>query len=578
MAQRNVTPELLAVARGDAPADLLLRGARVVNVFTRTVEPGSVAIHADRIAAVLPEGERCEARESVDLHGSFIAPGFIDAHMHVESTMLPPSEFVRLALPHGTTGAVFDPHEIANVLGLAGIRFLMDNAIGLPFNAMWAVSSCVPSSPLETAGAELSADDLAPLFDDDRVVALAEMMNFPGVVNAVPEVLAKVDLGLRRRLVDGHAPGLTGRALQAYVAAGVSSDHECTTPEEAAEKLALGMRVYIREGSAARNLDALLPLVTPANAHLFSFCTDDRHPGDLRDEGHIDHVVRRAIGAGLDPATAIAMGSLHTARHYRQPDLGAVAPGCGADLIVFDDLNAPHPRMVFHHATLVAQDGRYLGPQATLGEPPRATVRLPELSEASFRVPASGAGRSIRVIDMDPHQLITEEAIERGVTDGRAYVVDVERDVLKLVVIERHNATGNIGRGFVRGFGLKRGALASTVGHDSHNLAIVGTNDADMLGAARALESAGGGQCVVADGALLALLPLPIAGLMSDQPAERVIERQRALLDAAGRLGCPHHDPFMPLSFMPLPVIPKLKLSDLGLVDVDRFEVVSLEV
>ena len=571
----TITPELMAVARGDAPADLLFRNARIVNTFSREVVEGAITVHGGFIVAV---GEEGPAAETVDLRGAFVAPGFIDAHMHVESTMMPPSEFIRFASPHGTTGAVLDPHEIANVLGIPGIRYLMDNARGLPLNFMFAASSCVPSSPLETAGAVLTASDLEPLFDEPEVVALAEMMNFPGVFLGVPDVLEKVNLGLRRRLVDGHAPGLMGRRLDAYVAAGITSDHECTTLEEAREKLRRGMQIHIREGSAARNLDALLPLVTESNAHRFCFCTDDRHPGDLRDEGHIDHVIRRAVQAGLHPVTAIAMGSTHVAQHYRRHDLGAIAPGRQADMLVLDDLATLRVRRTYHRGILAAEEGDYVGPRRPVGNYPASGVRLPDgLSVDSLRIPVGTPGSRVHVIGMNPTQLVTQRlSAEMPVHDG-AYMADVGRDLLKLVVIERHRASGNIGRGFIHGFRLQSGALASTVGHDSHNLAIVGANDEDMLVAARALASCGGGQCVVRDGAVLALLPLPIAGLMSDQPAETVVAQQAALLKAAHTLGCPHHDPFMPLSFMPLPVIPSLKLTDLGLVDVDAFQVIPLE-
>ncbi|MGH7243456.1 MAG: adenine deaminase [Phycisphaerales bacterium] len=573
-----ITPELLAVARGDAPADLLLTNTKIINVFNGQIESGNIAIYKDRIAGV---GDYSSAKESIDLHGSFVAPGFIDAHMHVESTSLPPSQFVRLALPHGTTGVVLDPHEIANVLGLPGIRYIMADADGLPINAMFALSSCVPSSHLETSGARLEAADLAPLFDDPRVVALAEMMNFPGVVRADPNVLAKVNLGLARRIVDGHSPGLRGKPLQAYLAAGISSDHECTTAAEALEKLSRGMRIYIREGSAARNLEALLPAVTPSTVGRFCFCTDDRHPGDLADEGHIDHIVRKAIRLGLDPIAAITMGTLNPAQHYRKRDLGAVAPGYFADLIVFDDLKEPRPRATYFHGKLAAQNGTFVEssmPAAKRPTPPCSQLHLPPLTENSFAIPAAPGAKEIRVIGMDPHQLLTANlTMPPKVVDGR-YVADTLRDLLKLCVVERHRASGNIGRGFITGFGLKSGAIASTVGHDSHNLAILGTNDADMLVAARALESCGGGQCAVKDGKVLALFPLPIAGLMSDQPANVVILQQHALMEASHSLGCPHRDPFMPLSFMPLPVIPSLKLSDLGLVDVNQFKVVPLEV
>lgn len=566
----------MAVARGDAPADLRLDNARLINTFTREIIEADLTIHDGHFAAI---GHAGPAKETMNLHGAFVAPGFIDAHMHVESTMMPPSEFIRFAAPHGSTGAVLDPHEIANVLGIPGIRYLMENARGLPMNLMFAASSCVPSSPLETAGAVLSAADLEPLFDEENVVALAEMMNFPGVFLGVPDVLEKVNMGLRRRIVDGHAPGLSGANLNAYVAAGISSDHECTTAEEARAKLRLGQQVYIREGSAARNLEALLPLVTEANAHRFCFCTDDRHPADLRDDGHIDHIVRRAAALGLNPITAIAIGSTHTALHYNQRHLGAIAPGKQADFFLFDDLKRIEPRATYHRGVLTAEAGVYVGEVKPIGDYPQSGVRLPVgLSAADFRVPVEKPGAQIRVIGMSPTQLTTEHlTLEGAVADG-AYIADPKHDILKLVVIERHNGTGNIGRGFIRGFKFGEGALASTVGHDSHNLAIVGANDEDMLAAAEALASCGGGQCVVLNGTVLALLPLPIAGLMSDQPAESVVQQQAALLEAARQLGCPHHDPFMPLSFMPLPVIPSLKLSDLGLVDVDRFEVVGLEV
>ncbi len=579
-------PYFLAVARGDAAADLVLTGGRVLNVFRRAFEHASVAVYRGRIAAVVAaEHPQPDARERLDCSGLAIAPGFIDAHMHVESTMLPPTRFARLALPHGTTAAVFDPHEIANVLGEAGIRWIVDDAERAPFDARFGLSSCVPSAPLETAGAELDADALERLFDDPRlarrVVALAEMMNFPGVVNAAPGVLAKVALGLARSLVDGHAPGLSGRALQTYVAAGVSSDHECTTADEASEKLALGMRIFIREGSAAKNLDALASLVTEADAHRFCFCTDDRHPSDLRDEGHIDHVVRKAIRAGVRPETALCIGSHHTAEHYRLTDMGAVAPGMLANFVLLDDVDSVRVMKTFHRGVVVAEAGEPCFETPDLAPWPEAPVRLPTgFGPASLRIAHAGADTpTIRVIGMHPDQLVTDSLqLEATVRDG-ALVADPQRDILKLAVVERHRGAGNVGLGFVKNFRFQGGAIASTVGHDAHNLAIVGDDDDDMTIAAEALAHAGGGQCVVAQGELVALLPLPIAGLMSDQPPEHVIRLQAELLHAAAeRLGCPHHDPFMPLSFLPLPVIPSLKLTDLGLVDVARFEPTSLVV
>lgn len=573
--------KLMAVARGDEPADLILRNGNVVNVFTREIENQPIAVFGGRIASV---GVDCEARDEVDLDDAYVAPGLIDAHMHVESTMLLPREFVRIAAPHGTTGVVFDPHEIANVLGIEGIRFLMRECSGLPMEIMFAVSSCVPSSRMETSGARLEAVDLAPLFDEPGVVALAEMMNFPGVLLGDASVLAKVALGLDRAIVDGHCPGLTGAPLRAYVASGISSDHECTQAEEALEKVRLGMRVYLREGSAAKNLEALVPVVNESNAHRFCFCTDDRHPGDLQAEGHIDHVIRKAVRLGLDPVTALAMGSLHVAEHYRRPDVGALAPGRFADMIVFDDLADIRPKRVLFRGRVIADAGRMVVEPLVCGgggdaAARRATVHLPrDLSEQSFRVPAVEAGSKIRVIGADPHQLVTSEHHTEPRIEGGLCVADPERDMLKLAVIARHGITNGIGLGFVRGFGFRDGALGSTVGHDAHNLTVVGTNDTDMLTAARALEEAGGGQCVVRGGRVLALLALPIAGLISDADAAEVIRQQQRLLEASHEIGCPLDDPFMPLSFLPLPVIPKLKLTDLGLVDVFSQSVVPLQV
>jgi len=574
-------PGLLSVARGEAPADLVLRGGTVVNVFTRELIPADVAIHSGRIAGVggtdssgTWEGE---ARETRDVSGMVLAPGFIDAHMHIESTMLPPSRFAALAVPHGTTAVVADPHEIANVHGIEGIRWMIRDARSARCRIFFAASSCVPSCHLETSGASLSAEDLAPLFEEPRIVALAEMMNFPEAIHGDPGVLAKIGLGLSKRIVDGHAPGVRGRPLQAYAGAGITSDHESVSADEARDKLRAGMQVYIREGSAAKNLDALLPLITHANAHRFCWCTDDRHPADLRAEGHIDHVIRRAIRSGLDPATAIAIGTINTALHFRLGGIGAIAPGYHADIALLDSLADLRVREVVVGGVSTAREGVYSAPLAALPPFPRETVRIPSsLSAQSLRLAAPPPGSKILVIDMDPHQIVTGRSTHAPSISEGACIADPARDILKMAVIERHRGGGNIGLGFVRGFRFKGGALASTVGHDAHNLAIVGDNDADMVLAARELARVGGGQTVVSGGKVLATLPLPIAGLMSDQVPEVVIAHQDALLRASASLGCPHHDPFMPLSFLCLPVIPSLKLTDLGVVDVEKFAVVPV--
>ena len=573
-------PAVIAVARGDAPADVVLTGGSVVNVFTREIIPADVAIVRGRIAAVGSDGTGPwpgEARDRRDVSGAVLVPGFIDAHMHIESTMLPPSRFAALATPHGTTGVVADPHEIANVHGMDGIRWMMRDALAARCRIFFAASSCVPSCHLENAGATLSADDLEPLFDEERIVAMAELMNFPGVVHADPAVLAKVALGLARRQVDGHAPGVRGSVLQAYAAGGISSDHESVTADEAREKLRAGMRVFIREGSAARNLDALLPLITPANAHRFCWCTDDRHPADLHAEGHIDHVIRRAIAAGLDPATAIAIGTVHTATHFQLGGIGAIAPGYHADIVILESLREVRIGEVLVGGMTVARDGASTVPLGPLPEFPKQSVRVPaDLSAAKLGIGAPPASARIRVIEMDPHQIVTGRSMHEPKIAGGRCIADPSRDILKMAVIERHAGTGNIGLGFVRGFRFAGGAIASTVGHDAHNLAIVGDSDEDMVVAAKELARVGGGQTVVAKGKVIATLALPVAGLMSDRDPQEVIAAQGALLRAAASLGCPHDDPFMPLSFLCLPVIPSLKLTDLGVVDVEKFAVVPL--
>ncbi|MBC8202581.1 MAG: adenine deaminase [Planctomycetes bacterium] len=545
-------------------ADVLLTNCQLVDVTTRTIIQKDIGIKQGRITF-----DSTNAKEKIDVDGAFVAPGLIDAHMHVESTMLPPSGFCNLAVPHGTTTVVLDPHEIANVLGIPGIKLIMDDAKDLPIDCFFAASSCVPASPLETSGATLLADDLEPLFEDERVIALAEMMNFPGVIHDDPEVHKKIRMGLRLgKKIDGHCPGLRGKDLLKYVASGISSDHESTSADEAQEKLDAGLQIYIREGSAARNLEALLPIITPENAHQICFCTDDRHPADLKNEGHIDHIIRKSIALGLDPILAICIATIHPAIHYGLHREGSIETGRFANLIIFDDLCNFKVKQTWHHGNLVAQNGEMISPCATNLDwtPAKNSVSLPPtIAQESFSIKVRS--EPIRVIGLIPGQLFTEEL----------HLNSTDADVLKMAVIERHHNTGNIGLGFVRGFNFQGGAIASTVGHDAHNIAVVGDNDSDMLLATQTL-SPQGGQCVVAGGKVLASLPLSIAGLMSDEPAPVVIQKQQAVLDAIHQLGCPLDDPFMPLSFLPLSVIPKLKLSDLGLVDVDLFNVVPLEV
>ncbi len=563
--------ELIRRARGEEKADLLLKNGHMVNVFAGEVLRADVAVAGALIVGV---GKGYEARETVDLAGRVICPGFIDGHLHIESTMLTPHQFARAAVPRGTTAVVCDPHEIANVLGLNGIRYMLDASEGLPLTVFVMACSCVPATHLETAGASLSASDLATLLAHPRVLGLAEMMNFPGVLFGVPDVLAKLDIARARGVpVDGHAPGLTGRDLQAYVAAGIRSDHECTRLEEAQEKLRAGMYLLIREGTTEHNLADLLPAVTPQTARRCLLVSDDRHPGDLMDRGHMDYSLRLAVREGLDPVTAIQMVTLNAAERFRLWDRGAVAPGYRADLVVLDGLDSLNVEQVFSGGRLVAEKGQML-PAA----PPQVVTSLSSMKvnwdRVSFAIPfASDLARVIGVVE---GQIVTQ-ALELPVkrADGLA-VADTERDILKLAVIERHNATGNVGLGLVKGMGLKRGALASTVAHDSHNLIVVGANDADMLAAARAVADMGGGLTAVADGKIAGQLALPVAGLMSEEPLEAVRAKLDGLLAAAHDLGSPLHNPFMTLSFLALPVIPALKLTDRGLVDVNKFDFVPL--
>jgi adenine deaminase len=567
--------QIVEVARGDAPADLALRNGRLINVYTGEIYETDIVIFADRILAL---GPGYQARAEMDLGGRYVAPGFIDAHVHIESTMLNPFQFARAVVPRGTTSVVSDPHEIANVCGLEGIHYMLDVSAGLPLTVFVNAPSCVPATHMSTAGADLDAEQLATLLDHPRVVGLAEMMNFPGLILGDPVVLAKME-AFKGRIVDGHGPGVSGPWLNAYAAAGVGSDHECTTRQEATERLRLGIYIYIREGTSERNLIELLPIVTPENSRRCCFCADDRHHNDIVDHGHIDHFLRMAIDHGLDPVMAIRMATLNAAERFRLHDLGAIAPGKRADLVVFADLNDIRPALVFSGGRLVAQDNEPVGDwrEPTVDETlVRNTVNVDwnTIDESTFHIPA--AGDRARVIGAIEGQVTTEHRIERIARENGLAVADVGRDILKMAVIERHRGTGNVGLGFVQGFGLQKGALAGSVAHDHHNIVTIGADDQSMLTAARAVGEMGGGFVVANQERVLARLPLPIAGLMSDQSVDAVREAMDTLLIHSAALGSAVHDPFAALAFMALEVIPSLKLTDQGLVDVEQFKPVPL--
>ncbi len=560
--------ELLAVARGEKEADLLLTGARIVNVFKGTVEEGSLAIYDGMIAGF---GER-NAREKVELSGTYLCPGFIDGHVHIESSMVSLPEYTRAVVPAGTVAVVTDYHEIANVLGVEGIRYMMRLDEGLPLDVFVMLPSCVPATPMETAGAILEARDLLPLLNEERVIGLGEVMNFPGAINGDPGVMAKIAAcsGLP---IDGHAPGLSGRDLEAYIAAGIGSDHECVSADEAGEKLARGMYIYIREGSTARNLEALVPIVNPATARRCIFVDDDRQPRDLLEEGHMNSILRKAVGLGMDPITALRMVSLNTAQRFGLQGQGGIAPGWQADLAVVKDLKGFDVLQVYKRGIKVAEEGSLLV-EVRRGASAPGAMNIDWQKIPGIEV--KPAGQEMLVIGVIRDQIVTSRLQEKPTVEEGLVVSDPARDLLKICVFERHRGSGNVGTGFMRGFGLREGAMASSVAHDSHNLMVVGVSDEDILAAVRAVESMGGGQVVVKGGETLAWLPLDVAGLMSTLPLAEVKDRVDGLHDAARELGCQLADPFMTLSFMALPVIPELKMTDRGLFDVSAFSHVPL--
>lgn len=563
---------LLAVSRGDKPADLVIRNAKVVNTLSYEIEEQGVAVFDGIIAGLGEYG----AREMVDLHGDYLAPAFVDGHIHIESSLLSPAEFAKAVVPWGTGAVICDPHEIANVRGVDGIQYMLDATEDVPLDVFVMLPSCVPATHMETAGAELDAEALRPFLNHPRVLGIAEVMNFPGVIFGDKNVLKKVALA-EGKPVDGHAPGVRGKWLNAYAAAGIRSDHECTTAEEAQEQLRRGLNIFIREGSTARNLDALLEIVTPTNAHRFAFVSDDRHADDLIREGHMNASLKKAVVRGLDPILAVAMVSSHTAEIFGRRDIGAIAPGRRANLVQLEDLKTFRAVRVWRDGKLVAEEGKVLKKVSPISaRQVMNTVHVRDLELSDLNIPARGD--SVHVIDVIPDQIVTGRSQMEPARANGLWAADTVQDIAKLVVVERHGKGGGIGKAFVRGFGLQYGALASTVAHDSHNIICAGMNDSDMLAAIRALARSGGGLVVVAGGKVLAHLPLPIAGLMSDEPVADVVAKVTELHVSARQLGCKLSAPFMALSFLALPVIPHLKLTDKGLIDVNKFAPIELTV
>jgi len=565
--------DLIDAARGNAPCDLNLANCSLVDLLRGEFRRGAtVSVKKGRVVGI-DDGLRAE--RTIDLKGQFLAPGLVDSHVHIESSLLTPPEYARIVAPRGTTAVVADPHEIANVLGYEGMRYMLAASEDLPIDVYLMVPSCVPATDFDTAGAALYASDMHPFLRESRVLGLGEVMNYPGVLYKEPKLLDKIaifrDAG---RPVDGHAPGLTGGSLSAYIAAGIGSDHECTSPAEALEKLSKGMYVMLREGSTAKDLRALLPAVNSRTASRFLLCSDDRHPNDLVDEGHMDHALRLLLAGGVDPIDAFRIACLNPARWFGISGSGAVAPGYRADFVVFDDMENFRARAVFKDGILVAEEGKLLAEIRSARPPARDSVNIKWLEEEDFRIPARG-GRLRAIVARGGSIVTGEEIVEPKVEEGLC-VSDLSRDLIKIFVIERHTGSGNIGKGFITGLGLSRGAIGLTISHDSHNMILAGVDDRSIFKAARRLNKMKGGMVFAIGDEVVIDLPLPVAGLMSDADGKTVVESLRAFEEIFKNEGLTNSTPLMTLSFMALPVIPKLKITDRGLIDVDRFSPVDL--
>jgi adenine deaminase len=560
--------ELIEVARGDKYADLILKNAQIINVFTGSIEKNNIAIYKDRIAGI---GEYRKAREIIDLKGAYLSPGFINRHIHIESSMLHPAQYACAVVPHGTTTICTDLHEITNVSGIDGIRFIMNSARQLPLDIFFEVASCVPATSMETAGANIGVREIHRLLRWKNNIGLGEMMNYPGVIQGVRPVMEKIEAA-QGHIIEGHAPGLSGKNLNAYMAAGIYSDHEITDFEEGKEKLTRGMYLMIREGTSEKNLETLLPLVTDKTWQRCLFVVDDRSCSDLLHDGDVDAVVRKAIKLGLDPVRAIQMATINPALFSGLNELGSIRPGARANLITITDLMNLTIDKVFFNGSLVASKGRYTGPQ-TASTPAHLmhSVNIKPFTAQSLELLIDKD--IFPVIEIIPGQIITRKRMVKIVKG--IFQPDISRDLLKAVVMERHRATGNIGVGVIKGFGIKNGAIGTTVAHDSHNIVVVGSNDLDIIAAIKAINDMQGGLVVCRNGKVIDRLPLPICGLLSDDPATLVSKNFEHLEKTAGTLGNLPPAPFALLSFIALPVIPELRLTDKGIVDVLQFRIIS---
>jgi len=567
--------DVIDAASGKIPCDVNYVNCTVIDVLSGRLLQGAVVSVKNGLVAGVNDG--LSAKETVDLGGMFLAPGLIDAHVHIESSLLTPPEYARVVVPHGTTTIIADPHEIANVMGYDGMRYMLNSSRDIPLDVYFMVPSCVPATDFDTAGAALYASDMHQFLQEPRVLGLGEVMNYPGVLARDPQLMDKIALFRSSgRPIDGHSPGLRGASLSAYVAAGIGSDHECTSPEEALEKISKGMYIMLREGSTAKDLRPLLPALTRDNAERFMICSDDRHCNDLRDEGHMDHSVRIMLRAGIDPIDVFRIAATNACRWFRIPNKGAIAPGYQADFVAFRSLEDFEAAIVIKSGSIVARDGMLV--RETAGSPAaiRDSVNIKWLTIEDFQIPDEK--KAVRVIEVNRESLLTGQRVLRLPSRQGLLQADPACDILKIFVIERHTGSGNIGKGFIQGLGLCRGAIGSTISHDSHNMIIAGADDVSIFKAARHLNKIKGGLVFTIGEEVVLDLPLPVAGLMSDRDADFVIERLRAFEELFAKEGLKATSPLMTLSFMALPVIPSLKITDRGLIDVDRFTPVSLYV
>lgn len=575
--------ERISAACGRKKAELVLKHAKIINVFTESIEDGDVAVEDGVIVGI---GEYDGVQE-IDVHGCYVAPGLIDGHIHLESSMASPKEFARMVVPHGTAAVITDPHEIANVAGTAGIRYMLEATEGLDLDVYFMMPSCVPSTGLDEAGAVLRASDLEAFYDNPRVLGLAEMMNSYGVVAGDPECVEKLKVTRNHgKLIDGHAPMLSGKGLNAYVAAGVRSDHECSTFEEAKEKFSRGQWIMVRQGTAAQNLEKLMPMFEAPYDQRAMLVTDDKHAGELGRDGHIDSIIRKAVGYGADPVKAVKMGSLNAAEYFGLKSMGAVAPGYQADLVIFEDLKDFRVKQVYRRGRLVAEAGNMVTELTERKDVAKAwdeeiqsrvfhSFHMKPIEKKDLELPKTGS--KVRVIDLMDHELTTKERIEEfKQVPGLAPGVDLEKDIVKVAVFERHRGTGHVGLGFLGNYGLKRGAVATSVGHDSHNLVVAGVCDEDMIVAGNRVLENEGGLAIAVDGEIVGDLPLTVAGLMSDLPVEEADRKLEEMKTKLGELGIRDGiDGFMTLAFVSLPVIPAIRVNTLGVVDVERQEIID---